>query len=169
MAASEATGSLSGQEERDMYFARLFGLTSLIRSGLLFRTSGLSYKPESHISSQSCFDKVIQEFLELLNKKTWLRESCWWSIGLALEALQQSSVPWKQKTFTKTLSELFSGGWTSEKVALALKLQPLCPEEDWTSILSSKFKGTELLTAKNLPAIASILKVSVLIPKRALT
>lgn len=157
--ASQTKGSMSGQEERDMIFARLFGMTCLIESGLLFRTASLSYDPEQSFSSKEGFEKVIQELISLSEKKSWLRESCWWSIGLAMEKLSRSSVPWKDEATNKAFAFLFSGSWTPEKVAIALKLQPYFPNEDWATIHSTRFKGSDILTSKNLGALASILKV----------
>lgn len=157
--ASQTKGSMSGQEERDMYFARLFGMTSLIQSGLLYRTTSLSYRPEHPVASSECFEKVIQELMTLSEKKSWLRESCWWSIGLALEKLQSASVSWKEETAKTSLYKIFSGSWTTEKVAIALKLQPQYPNIDWSKILSPQFKSSEILSSKNFGVLASILKV----------
>jgi DNA polymerase phi len=157
--ASQTKGSMSGQEERDMYFARLFGLASLVQSGLLFRTLSLSYNQEKQIATQNCFEKVIQELVTLSEKKSWLRESCWWSIGLAMERIQSSLVSWREEAATQALSQLFKGAWTPEKVAIVLKLQPQYPDSDWSSILSTRFKGLEILSSKNLSTLGAILKV----------
>jgi DNA polymerase phi len=157
--ASQTKGSMSGQEERDMYFARLFGLSGLIQSGLLFRTKSVSYNQEKQIATRSYFEKVIQELVALSEKKSWLRESCWWSISMAMEKLQSSTVSWKEEAGEQALSQLFEGSWTPEKVAIALKLQPQYPNSDWLSILSSRFKGSEILSSKNLSTLAVILKV----------
>jgi DNA polymerase phi len=159
-AASEPKSGMSGQEERDMYFARLFGLTSLTQSGLLTRATALSYRLEQPISSQGCFQKVIEELVVLSGKKSWMRESCWWSIGLALEKLHSSSVSWKEAAAKNTFSHLFAGAWTAEKLALALKLRPLYPNADWTNFLSTRFKGSEILSSKNFGVLVTILKVN---------
>ena len=58
--ASQTGGSLSGQEQRDMLFARLFGITALVRSGLLVRTAPLpsSGSAAPHASSARAFGDV---------------------------------------------------------------------------------------------------------------
>ncbi|KAH9929645.1 DNA polymerase phi-domain-containing protein [Amylocystis lapponica] len=117
MDSSKTQGSATGQEERDMLFARLFGLTL------------------------SSYKEVLAELLALGEKKSWLRESAWWTIGLAVDVLENKI-------------------WTPEKVALVLKLQSLYPSRDWRKLLSPTFKQSEILSTGNLTALAKVLKES---------
>ena len=75
-----------------------------------------------------------------------------------MEKLQSSSAPWVAEASSDAISLLFSGNWSLEKVAIALKIQPHYPNADWT-ILSSRFKGSDMLSSKNVNALVSILKV----------
>ncbi|KAG6821076.1 hypothetical protein H0H93_007235 [Arthromyces matolae] len=161
---SKTQGSMSGQEERDNLFARLFGLTSVIRSGLLIRSGSLvtSASSSAEVSSVSSFEEVIKELVALGEKKSWLRESAWWTVSLAVDALNDSTVPWKKEAPQAVIKQLFMDHdvWSPEKVALALKLQSLYPDQDWRSILSPAFKNPDLLHAGNLQTLARILKES---------
>ena len=153
-------GSMTGQEERDILFARLFGLTSVIQSGLLLRDATL---PSSSTTAAdlSSFKEVLTQLLALGEKKSWLRESAWWSIGLAVDALVRSDVSWKDEAVDATITAVYSESkvWTPEKVALTLKMQSAFPSREWKKLLSPTFKNPDLLSTGNLSALARILKV----------
>ena len=159
--SSKTQGSMTGQEERDVLFARLFGLTSVIQSGLLLRDKSLP-SSSTVASDLASFQEVLAQLIALGEKKSWLRESAWWSIGLAVDALTASSVSWKDEAFDATIAAVYSESklWTPEKVALTLKLQAFCPSREWKQLFSPTFKNPDLLSAGNLSAIARILKVS---------
>ncbi|KAI6036062.1 DNA polymerase phi-domain-containing protein [Pisolithus microcarpus] len=157
-----------GQEERDVLFARLFGLTAVIRSGLLVRQTPLpsSGSSNTQVSSVESYEEVLKKLIEIGEAKSWLRESAWWTVGLAIDAVQDSSVPWKAKALGTTFEYLFSKDkesfWSSEKVAMTLKLQPLWPNHDWDSALAPVFKGPNIFSAGNLAPLGRILKESAL-------
>lgn len=154
---------MTGQEERDVLFARLFGLTSVIQSGLLVRQTPLLTSASTSVlaSSFAGYTELLSQLLALGEKKSWLRETVWWTIGLALDALDSSNVDWKGEATELTLQSIFVDNkiWTPEKTALALKLQASYPELDWRKFLSPTFKNPELLSAGNLSVLAKILKV----------
>ncbi|KAH9842530.1 DNA polymerase phi-domain-containing protein [Rhodofomes roseus] len=159
--SSKTEGTMTGQEERDMYFARLFGFISVIQSGLLFRETTLP-SSSSLVSSLDNYKEAFAELVALGEKKSWLRESAWWAIGLAIEALLASDVSWKDDAVESTVSVLFAEkkAWTPEKIALTLKLQTQLPSRDWQKLLSPTFKSPELLITGNLGTIARILRES---------
>lgn len=163
MDETKAQGSITGQEERDILFARLFGITSIIQSGLLVRTGALTTSASSaaQASTVSSYEEAITQLLVLGEKKSWLRESAWWTITLAIDALEESSVEWKDAAVDVTLQHLFIENkiWSPEKVALALKLQSLHPDRDWKKFFSPSFKNPDLLNGSNLQNLARILKV----------
>jgi DNA polymerase phi len=160
---SQVQGSASGQEERDMLFAQLFGFTSIIRSGLLVRTVPLPSSPSfaPAASDLDSYDAVVSHLVTLGNKKSWLRESAWWTISLAIDAVHRSSVPWKERAIQNTIETLLDVNttWSSDKVAAALQLKSLYPELDWNKRLSPTFKHGEILHGSNLTTLARILKV----------
>ncbi|KAG9106129.1 DNA-directed DNA polymerase, partial [Ceratobasidium sp. 392] len=168
--ASVTNGSMKGQEVRDTLFARLFGLTAVIQSGLLFRNSHL---PASLVSpnelgppasSFTAYQTAISELLNLGSEKSWLRESAWWAIILAVKLLYSASpeVEWKKEAVEWTLDVVYTGArateWTPDKLALTLCLQELDPSRPWKEFLAPTFRNASLLTSSNLPAIARILK-----------
>ncbi|KAF8626266.1 hypothetical protein AX15_004941 [Amanita polypyramis BW_CC] len=155
-------GSMTGQEERDMLFARLFGFTSVIESGLLVRTGALPTSPSTapQISTLSSVEEVVKGLFALGEKKSWLRESSWWTIILALDTIHDSEVEWKQEAIDFILQHLFIENqvWSPEKVALTFKLQEKYPSREWTRYLSPPFKNSSLLHSSNLQTLAVVLK-----------
>ncbi|EMD34453.1 hypothetical protein CERSUDRAFT_55542 [Gelatoporia subvermispora B] len=160
--SSKTQGSVSGQEERDVLFARLFGLTSVIQSGLLLRDTPLPTSASSSTiaSSLSSYKEVLEHLLALGEKKSWLRESAWFSLNLAVDALGKSQIAWKDEALEATIQAVYTEnkGWTPEKIALTLKLQELAPEQDWRKLLAPTFKQPELLSTGNLATLAKIIK-----------
>lgn len=155
---------MSGQEERDMLFARLFGFMSVIRSGLLVREAPLATSPSSNTASSSpeAFEQVIIELLALGEKKSWLREGAWFTVTLAVDALEEASVEWKEPGVEVLFKHIVleNPTWSPEKISLVIKLQGFHPERDWQSLVSRTFKGANLLASSNLQTISRILKVS---------
>lgn len=155
---------MSGQEERDVLFARLFGIAAVVRSGLLVRQTPLpSTSSNVPVSSLETYASVLTYLLEIGEVKSWLRESAWWTIGLAVDAVHASSVPWKVEALDSMIRAVYSKGegnfWTPDKVAITLRLQPLTPNHDWEKTLAPAFKGQNIFAPNNLPALGRILKV----------
>jgi DNA polymerase phi len=161
---SKIQGSMTGQEERDVLFARLFGLATVIHSGLLVRQTPLSTSPSSATSSSSLesYKELVSHLLVLAEKKSWLRECAWWTIGQAIDAVIKSSVSWKDEALASTLEVVYEREkdiWTPETVAITLKLQPAMPKHDWKSTLSPTFKDSAILAPANFLSLGRILKV----------
>lgn len=158
--ASKTQGSMSGQEERDNLFARLFGITSIIQSGLITRNGTLPNSSTS-VSSLGSYESVVITLVALGEKKSWLRESAWWALTSATEALAKSDVEWKEQGVGATFDTVYAegSGWTPEKLALTIRLQALFPKRDWNSVLPPVFKSTDILATQNLKVVANILKV----------
>lgn len=155
---------MSGQEERDVLFARLFGIAAVVRSGLLVRQTPLpSTSSNAPASSLETYTSVLTYLLEIGELKSWLRESAWWTIGLAIDAVHSSSVPWKVEALDSTIKAVYlkdeGNLWTSDKVAITLRLQPLTPNHDWDKTLAPVFKGQNIFALNNLPSLGRILKV----------
>ncbi|KAJ3812332.1 DNA polymerase phi-domain-containing protein [Lentinula aff. lateritia] len=164
MDATKSQGSTTGQEERDILFARLFGMTAIIQSGLIVRTKPLptSQSSATLASSFEGYEQVLTELLVLGEKKSWLRESAWWAISLAADSLKAAEVPWKDEAVHATAHHLFIENkiWSPEKIALALKLQSAFEEFNWRPLFSPTFKNPDLLSNTNLQTLALILKAS---------
>ncbi|KAG8715114.1 DNA-directed DNA polymerase [Ceratobasidium sp. 394] len=168
--ASVTSGSMKGQEIRDTLFARLFGLTAVIQSGLLFRSSRLPTSLASPnelgppASSLSAYQTTVTELVNLGDKKAWLRESAFWAIVLAVKLLYSTSpeVAWKEEAVEWTLETMYTGDrateWTPDKLVLTLCLQELDPSRPWKDLLAPVFRNPSVLSSSNLPVISRILK-----------
>ncbi|TFK27400.1 DNA-directed DNA polymerase, partial [Coprinopsis marcescibilis] len=165
MSSSKTQGSMSGQEERDVLFARLFGFMAVIRSGLLLRETPLPASASSNTASSSleAFEEVLKESLALGEKKSWLREGAWFTIGLAVDALEDSNVEWKKDATDTVFQHLIvdNSTWSPEKIALVIKLQRIHPERDWQKLVAPTFKNANLLSSSNLLTVSKILKEAV--------
>ncbi|GJE98126.1 DNA polymerase phi-domain-containing protein [Phanerochaete sordida] len=160
--SAKTQGSMTGQEERDVLFARLFGLTAVVQSGLLVRDTPVPTSASSQpaASNSANFSEVVAELLALGEKKSWLRESVWWTIGLAVDALGQSNAAWRKDAFDATIQAIFveNKAWSPEKIALTLKLQKHCPDREWAKLLGSSFKQPRVVHTSNYNTLARILK-----------
>jgi DNA polymerase phi len=154
---------MSGQEERDVLFARLFGITAIIQSGLLVRTqplpSSASAAPDA--SSLAGFTDVLTHLLELGERKPWLRESVWWTVSLAVAQLHTSAVAWRGEAVEHTVLRIFveDKAWSPEKVALAVTMRGYWPERDWAKFYAPTIKYGDVLHSSNAAALGKILKV----------
>jgi len=69
-------------------------------------------------------------------------------------------VDWKAEAIELTTQTIVEKSWSSEKVALVLKLQELNPSYGWSSALQPMFKSGDLLSNGSMLSLARILKVS---------
>ena len=143
-----------------MLFARLFGLKAINQAGLLFRQKPLKSSSTSS-SSIAAFEVFLTELLALGEKKSWLKESCWWTLLSVVDSLHSAEVTWKTEALKLLLNRIFVDDktWCPEKIAILLKLQTLYPSQDWQVYCSPVFKVADVLATVNLPILGSILKV----------
>ncbi|WWD05770.1 hypothetical protein V865_003853 [Kwoniella europaea PYCC6329] len=146
---SQYTKNMKGSEERDMMFARLFGLTSIIQSNSLY----------SQAATREDFERVVDELVKLGEAKAWMRESAWWTLVGAIQGLLDSQVQWRDQALKDTVEKVLSGkAWNQEKVALVLLLENNVEDVDWKSYLAPTFKHTPLLNSHNLVTLGRVLK-----------
>jgi len=171
------SGNQTGQEERDMLFARLFGLTAIVQSGLLLRTRPPLPRSTSPPSTLESFRSVLGALRTLARSKSWLAEAAYWTIGRAMDHLAvatEEDVPWREEGIRNLLEEVFGdsssaegewpkGGrfWTPEKIALALRAQNLWPrrKQEWRRLWAPTIKHGDILHPANLATLARILRV----------
>lgn len=72
-------GDLSGQEGKDHHLGLLFGLQSFVRAKVLFGEQW-----------GSRWTIILESFLQLAEKKSWIREECGWVIMEALDQMDQA-------------------------------------------------------------------------------
>jgi len=133
---------------------------ALIQSKLVFRTKPLPSSTTSASSLES-YERILVDLVNLSERKSWLRESAWFTIHLAVNELEKAQVDWKGEAVQKTLEILFVDNktWSTEKLAVGLELQSAYPESDWKSAFAPAFKTPELLSVGNLGTMSKILKV----------
>ncbi|KZV92838.1 hypothetical protein EXIGLDRAFT_613837 [Exidia glandulosa HHB12029] len=153
--ASETSNAMKGHEERDMLFARLFGLTALAQSGLLVRASDAATEDD--------FARVIDALDNLGQRKSWLAESAAWAVSRALDTLAKSDVAWRDSAAKRAVKKSFADEtgakeWTQENVALALHAQKGFPDLKWKKLLSPTFKDANILSTGHLATLAKIFK-----------
>ncbi len=133
--ASATTAGMRGSDERDLLFARLFGMHAVIASNLLFLDGD---------DSAGAWVTCVDALLALGQRKAWIRESAWYTLLRALESLGASGVAWTEEAVTYLVERVYKGAppreaaaegqaeskgvpWTQEKVALTIVLQRIRP------------------------------------------
>ena len=118
LTTSSTTRAIKGEEERDLMFARLFGLFAFVNSGILFQSTH---------STLDHFRQTIQGLIGIYRAKTWIRESVGWAILTLLQGLieARATVPWTADALDVALESLYGAGneWTPEKIAWTIYLQ----------------------------------------------
>jgi DNA polymerase phi len=119
LSTSQTTNTTKGSDERDLLFARLFGLHAIMQSSLLFRIS------------LDDFRKLVSECCLLSEKKSWLREPAGWVLlkGIKALAAAKGNTDWMEDGLRATAEIASAGrgrtGWNPEQVALVVFLQSL--------------------------------------------
>ncbi|KAI7872535.1 DNA polymerase phi-domain-containing protein [Spinellus fusiger] len=142
---TERTGSMSGEEVRDMLFGRLFGLMSVIASGMLIRQS----------TTAEDATRIIESLFDMAETKSYLSEVCHHVVINMLPFIKSTS--YKEVATEKILELFLSQVSTVDQLNLALAIQKHVPDVD----LSAKFvgwKNTNVLDPDNLRHLALILK-----------
>jgi len=110
LAKTKPDGDLSGQEVKDHFFGLLFGLKAFVRANVLFE-------------DEKRWFAVLDQLVELENKKPWIREQ----VGLVIvEALAQMS----HEQVEETLNRVYNAGLaiTPEGVAIWLVAKARFPD-----------------------------------------
>ncbi|KAI0378007.1 DNA polymerase phi-domain-containing protein [Hypomontagnella monticulosa] len=103
------SGNIPGQEERDCYFGRLFGLQCFVESKVLF-------------DEESRWPKILDLLLKMAEKKVWMRSHCGWVI---VESLPQMGQARAEETLQK-LSDIGLGK-TAEGIGIWMKARSCYP------------------------------------------
>ncbi|KAI1134949.1 DNA polymerase phi-domain-containing protein [Hypoxylon sp. FL0543] len=103
------SGHIPGQEERDCYFGRLFGIQCFVESRILF-------------DEESRWPKILDLLLQMAEKKVWMRSHCGWVI---VESLSQMG----QDRAEETLQKLADAGLgkTAEGIGIWMKARSCYP------------------------------------------
>ncbi|KAI0833977.1 DNA polymerase phi-domain-containing protein [Hypoxylon sp. FL0890] len=104
------SGHIPGQEERDCYFGRLFGIQCFVESRILF-------------DEKSRWPKILDLLLKMAEKKVWMRSHCGWVI---VESLPQMGQDRAEETLQK-LSDIGLGK-TAEGIGIWMKARSCYPD-----------------------------------------
>jgi DNA polymerase phi len=85
---TEPGPNVPGQEERDNYFGRLFGLETFVKAGVL--------------SNEERWSAVLDLILALSAKKVWIRSQCGWLITQAVGQMDVSTAKYTLERLAKT-------------------------------------------------------------------
>ncbi|CAF9926083.1 MAG: DNA-directed DNA polymerase [Alectoria fallacina] len=115
---SQVSGNVSGQEERDHHFGRLFGAESIIKSGIL-------YQPSTEIEAWS---DILDIVYDLAKKKSWLREECGFILFNSIQTMKGKDLKYAQVMIDKMLAKGLSK--TPQGIAIWIGIQAEYPSID---------------------------------------
>ncbi|KAL8732927.1 MAG: hypothetical protein Q9181_003776 [Wetmoreana brouardii] len=142
---TETSGNVSGQEERDHQFGRLFCAEAFIKSGILFQPS----------ASEDAWPRILGIVYEAARKKPWLREECGWVLYGAVQTLKQRC---HELRFVQALVDKlchYGLAKTPEGVAIWLKVQQEFPQGN---LPDGVWRDCNPLHRKEKSKLAKILK-----------
>ncbi|KAL8908419.1 MAG: hypothetical protein Q9207_000838 [Kuettlingeria erythrocarpa] len=142
---TEVSGKISGQEERDHYFGRLFGAEAFIKSGVLFKP-GLN---------GDTWIRLLDLICVVATKKSWLREECGWILYNACQTLRDGN--WSTNLVQALIQKWGQAGLakTPEGVAIWLRARENFPGVD---LPSNVWQDGNPLHRKETSKLAKILK-----------
>jgi DNA polymerase phi len=143
---TERTGAMTGEESRDMMFGRIFGLRSIISSGILNRSS----------TTVEDFEQIYDDLYEIAQTKTYLSEVCHHVAISTLPII--SNLECKTEAMEALVSKFLNDGVnTPDQLHLVLAIISTVPDFDLQKQFES-WKSPQVLDVANLPKIARILK-----------
>ncbi|KAI9803822.1 MAG: hypothetical protein M1825_001702 [Sarcosagium campestre] len=145
--STKAHSSVSGQEERDHSFGRLFGLEAILKSHILLNGSELG----------PFWPQVLDLVFEIAKQKQWLREECGWILYEALRAAEGYA---NGEAFTKVaLQRLCANSLAISPEGVAIWILAI---ETYPSLKFPKdiWRNRDPLNFRNASELAKVLKES---------
>ncbi|KAI8988871.1 DNA polymerase phi-domain-containing protein [Pilobolus umbonatus] len=143
---TERTGSMSGEEIRDMLFGRLFGLMSIVTAGMISRES----------TTTEDIIRMLESLKEMSTCKSYLAEVCHHVVINILPHLKDTQH--ETEAVTKIKELFFNGPIVNvDQLNLVIGLQHHLPKTDLSEELSN-WKSQTILAPVNLPHLSNILK-----------
>ena len=131
-------GNVSGQEERDHYFGRLFGAESIVKSSILW----------SPVQAVDQWRRLLDLLCLIASKKPWLRQECGWLLYKIVGVL-----PDDFRNVLEPTLRAHDMVRTPEGVAIALKLIAASGSAD-----GSGWQDGHPLAKKKVANLAGIMK-----------
>lgn len=149
---TESQGSTKGQEERDIYFGRLFGLVAIAESGIL--------SDPTQTESEDVV-LILERLIEFTRAKIYLKAPAFKAILLVLKQVQQSLMYSKVSNYA--IAAALTGEDSSfgcEELWLVVCLQAReVVDAPWPTLLPDWHNGSPL-HPKNLDKLVDLLKES---------
>ncbi|TDZ25800.1 DNA polymerase V [Colletotrichum orbiculare MAFF 240422] len=136
-------GNIPGQEERDLYFGRLFGLECFVSARILF---GDGEGPDR-------WNEILRLLVRLGDRKVWLRPQCGWVIAQSLQQLDRGRVE-------MVLQQLVELGWAKTPEGVGIWLIALDHFPELKGVNADKGSQHHPLSSRNLGDLAAILRES---------
>ncbi|TGJ86702.1 hypothetical protein E0Z10_g2044 [Xylaria hypoxylon] len=136
--ATKAGGNVPGQEERDYFFGRLFGIHCFVEAKILF-------------ADGTRWPKVLDLLLEMAHRKVWIRSHCGWVIVECLPQMGQEGAEAALQGFSD-----IGLGKTAEGVGIWLRARSCYP-----NIKLPPKPWVDPLSPASLPEVARVLKENV--------
>ncbi|KAJ2784893.1 DNA-directed DNA polymerase [Coemansia javaensis] len=147
--STEATRSMKGQEQRDVWFGRVFGMMAVVQSGLLGRAGA---------ATAVDLRKMAMELAAIGGKKSYLREVAYAVLGAMVPVLGRLSGADMGELVAMFVDVALDKGAieTPDELLLALRLRRAYPGYDWAAALP-QWHGAHMLSAKNAARVVPIL------------
>ncbi|KAI9886226.1 MAG: hypothetical protein M1823_001961 [Watsoniomyces obsoletus] len=143
--STQPEGGLGGQERKDHYLGRLFGLKAILDSRMLLQ----AYRYDHH------WTLMLDTIFELASKKSWLREECGW---IVTEFIKSCDVhPYTQDLAKAVIDRLCANkmALTPEGVAIWLTVQDLPVE---VLLPAQPWQNRDPLDPDNLDQLAGVMR-----------
>ncbi|KAI9246187.1 DNA polymerase phi-domain-containing protein [Sporodiniella umbellata] len=140
---TEITGSMKGDEVRDMLFGRLFGLMSIVAAGMISRES----------TTEEDFIRILSSLKEMSAKKSYLSEVCH---HVVINLLSRVKGTHHQTLVVEQIKALFFSGPITHVDQLNVVLSLRHVEVDLSEPLKN-FKDQAVLNSANLPRLSRII------------
>ncbi|KAJ2795836.1 DNA-directed DNA polymerase, partial [Coemansia guatemalensis] len=143
---TEATKSMSGQDQRDMRFGRIFGMMAVVQSGILTRQSTTTVE----------LRKMVMELTAIGTKKSYLREVAYATLTSMVPLV--SKLSFRDEAVEMMVSVALDKGVveTPDELLLAMRLRYAFPAYEWAAALP-QWQGKHMLSAKNATRLKAIL------------
>ncbi|ORX80479.1 hypothetical protein BCR32DRAFT_327691 [Anaeromyces robustus] len=144
--ATETSNGMKAQEEKEMLFGKLFGVASIIQSGII----------EHPNTTEEELKKMFEYLLMCSNKKSYLKESSFKIIILLFSQIKKIN---NKNILNHIIEEILKDGVnTPEELAFTIKAQELYPKYDYSKVIN--WKHTNILHSSNSSKLCTILKES---------
>lgn len=139
-------GNNSGQDERDHYFGRLFGVEAVIKSNILVKQQDLVQ-----------WKRLLDLICGIANKKPWLKQECGWILYSCVKTFSSSESSLLEDFVLDIVEKLTAHKLirTPEGLAIWLEVSQAFPD---AKLPKDVWKHRDPLSKKDITLLADVLK-----------